>query len=98
MYYHDIKDIGKFLRELILKELDSGEYKVFLFGSRATKTHSPQSDWDIGILGKESLPFKKLLHLRQITEALPWKVDIIDLSRADDAFRNFALSQAQPWN
>jgi hypothetical protein len=44
------------------------------------------------------MPYLQWLRLREKTEAMPWKVDIIDFQRASEAFRKIALQKVVYWN
>ena len=44
-------------REIVLRHIPKDDYAVFLFGSRANGKSKIKSDFDIGIFGKEKLPF-----------------------------------------
>lgn len=57
------------IKEIIFSIIDKNEYKVFLFGSRASKNFSRYSDVDIGVSGKnqsEVLIIKSLIRLRNL--------------------------------
>ncbi len=70
--------------------------EVFLIGSRATKTHSPRSDFDFVFDAKEKVPIQILAHIRAATESFHTlkKIDIIDLHRTKEAFRRIAMRDA----
>ncbi len=82
-----------------LNELDDAlnGYTVVLFGSRASKTAHPRSDFDVGIIGETSLPphlfyriesqFDKIETLRTI--------DWVDLTQTTADFREEALKHAE---
>lgn len=69
--------------------------KVFVFGSRATGRAGLRSDIDLGIdLGHAIAP-EVLAALRDAFDELPimQKVDLVDFSGVDDAFKAVALQQ-----
>lgn len=69
--------------------------KVFLFGSRATGRAGSRSDFDLGIdLGHAIAP-EVLAALRDAFDELPimQKVDVVDFSGVDEAFKAVALQQ-----
>jgi predicted nucleotidyltransferase len=98
MLYHQITDVEQFVKDWILQEVDSNQYSIFLFGSRADGSARDYSDGDIGIYGRAPMPYLQWLRLREKTEAMPWKVDIIDFQRASEAFRKIALQKVVLWN
>ena len=63
--------------------------KVIVFGSRATWTTHSKSDLDLCIMGDEKLPAKDLAALEHAFDEspLPMKVDIVEWSQLDDAFK-----------
>jgi predicted nucleotidyltransferase len=68
---------------------------VFLFGSRATGRAGSRSDIDLGIdLGHAIAP-EVLAALRDAFDELPimQKVDVVDFSDVDEAFKAVALQQ-----
>ncbi len=74
-----IEDLKRFLKEYF----EGCGVKVYLFGSRARGAHVEGSDIDIAILSQEDIS-DRIAVLRAILEEsnLPYKVDIVDLSRA----------------
>lgn len=69
--------------------------KLFLFGSRATGRAGSRSDIDVGIdLGHAIAP-DVLAALRDAFDELPilQKVDVVDFSTVDEAFKFVALQQ-----
>lgn len=69
-------------------------YKVILFGSRAKGSAKARSDFDIGIVGKQSLPHKTFFEIEEAIEALPtlYKIDLVDFSTKNDSFKEEALT------
>ena len=69
-----------------------------LLGSRARRKAQPYSDWDIGFFANESVPHavRRKLHRRvsDLSEDLPFFVDVVDLNRAD---RDFLRTAARDW-
>ncbi|MCP9440453.1 MAG: nucleotidyltransferase domain-containing protein [Nitrospira sp.] len=71
--------------------------KLFLFGSRATGRAGVRSDIDVGIdLGHPMVP-EVLAAVRDAFDDLPilQKVDVVDFSSVDEAFRAVALQQTR---
>jgi len=85
----------KFIKEIIFKFLDPKEYRVFIFGSRATGRAEKYSDYDVGILGKKPVPsVTKVLIEEALEESdLPYKVDIVDFSEIPEKFKEVALEK-----
>ncbi len=63
--------------------------KVFLFGSRAMRTHHPKSDIDIGIWGKNRLDSQTKLDLveQMDNSNIPYKVDMVDFFLVSNEFK-----------
>ena len=93
-------DAKKKIKNIILNNLPSGEFKVFLFGSRAIGNNSKWSDYDIGISGKRKLPISILAKIyNELEESdIPYKVDLVDFSNVSDKFKKSAMSKINPWN
>lgn len=73
------------------------EYKIFLFGSWASGDALPESDIDIGILGREKVSWDVMVEILEAIEALPTlrKIDIVDLKTKEPSFKNYVLSYAK---
>jgi predicted nucleotidyltransferase len=85
----------KKIKEIIFQFLNPKEYQIFIFGSRATEKAKKFSDYDVGIFGKKSVPWRKLALINEALEEtdLPIKVDIVDFSLVSSGFRKVALSK-----
>jgi len=70
--------------------------RVLAFGSRSTGQARRYSDLDLALAAPESLPYRVLFELEEdFSESdLPFRVDIVDLARVDEAFRQRVLSQS----
>ncbi len=92
-------DYIKLCRELVLENIDTDEYAVFLFGSRAYDRYPEKADIDIGILGEKELPESSRYLLKDKIEEsdIPYNVDIIDFSRTSNSFRKVALRKIDLW-
>jgi predicted nucleotidyltransferase len=88
------------LRTLILSELLGTGAEVFLYGSAASGGFSRTSDVDIAIEGFGKLPRGKLAHIREQVEMshIPYRVEIVLLDEADEAFREKVRSEGIQWN
>lgn len=62
---------------------------VWAFGSRVTGKARPYSDLDLAIVDKQPLPLDKMADLVEAFDEsdLPFKVDIVDWAKTDEAFR-----------
>jgi uncharacterized protein len=87
------------IKEIIFSVIDKNEYKVFMFGSRATQKFKNYSDVDVGILGKKPLGklYYKIINLIE-ESVIPYKVDIVDFALVDEKFKNIALQEIEIWN
>lgn len=96
--YPDQRQILHTLRRLLRALLPPGQYQVFLFGSRATRTGNELSDFDIGILGKKPLPPLLRFRIENEIENLPYlyKFDLVDFARVSEDFKKTALSNIIP--
>ena len=86
-------------RQIVLKHIDTSQYRVFLFGSRACGNFRHNSDIDVGIWGKERIPLTAKLAIEEELEEsiVPYKVDIVDFSLVDETFKKFALEKIVEW-
>jgi predicted nucleotidyltransferase len=87
-------------KEIVLRHIDTHNYKVFLFGSRAVGNVSKFSDLDIGVMGKKPLDPRTIFEMEhELAESLvPYKVDIVDFFYVDQAFKKMALKKIIEWN
>lgn len=87
----------EFLKQLLFKKLPD-DSQVFLFGSRAKGDAGFASDFDIGIVS-ETLDPMILMELADIIEEsfVPYKVDLVDFSTVDTAFKEQALKKIVVW-
>ena len=82
----------------ILCEHLSDNVKVWVFGSRANWTTKDSSDLDLAVEGDTRLDLKTISALEIAFEEsdLPYTVDIVDLNRIGDSFRQIVKSQMVP--
>jgi len=75
-----------------------GDYKLFVFGSRASGKSGKFSDIDLGILGKDKLPGHIIVKIKEELENshLPYKVDVVDFSKVSKDFKKVAIKQIIP--
>ena len=95
IYQKSIRDLKSLVIELFKEE----NVIVILFGSRARGDSSRVSDIDIGILPEKSMDRKKLILLKERIDNLnfPYTVDVVDLSKVSEAFKERALGEGIIW-
>jgi len=88
----DLKESLEFIRQTIRKYLPGEDCKIFVYGSRATGKADKWSDIDVGIKGRERIPFDVLATIsEEIRESdLPYMVDVVDFNRVSEKFRKVA--------
>ncbi len=89
----------KKLKSMILDTFMDDDISIMLFGSRARGDFDNRSDIDIGILPGKNYDSKKLIFLREKIENMniPYKVDIVDISKVSEIFRKKALKEGEIW-
>ncbi len=94
------KDDLEEVRRIVLRCIGPARARVFLFGSRATGQATPLSDIDVAILPLEPLPDGTLSLIREVIEesSIPYRVDVVDLSTVEPAFRERVLAEGIPWS
>ena len=87
------------LKNLVLENTKKQPVQIWLFGSHAKGTTHRYSDIDIAILPIGQLPAGWISQLKEIIEqsTIPYFVDIIDLSKTDEDFRNKVFSEGILW-
>ena len=82
---------------ILFRHLPAG-VKVWVFGSRANWTTKDSSDLDLALECESKLSHKVLGALKDAFEdsALPYTVDVVDLNRIGDSFRQIVESQKVP--
>ena len=82
----------------ILREYLPVDVRVWVFGSRAIWTTKDSSDLDLALESEGRLSNKLLGVLKDAFEdsALPYTVDIVDLNRISESFRDIVMSQRAP--
>ncbi len=88
------------VRRIVLHGIGPARARVFLFGSRATGRATRLSDIDVAILPLEPLPEGALSLIREALEesSIPYRVDVVDLSAVEAAFRERVLAEGIPWS
>ncbi|MCR4420396.1 MAG: nucleotidyltransferase domain-containing protein [Clostridia bacterium] len=87
------------IRRIVLEGLRGQKARVYLFGSRACGKATGTSDVDVAVLPLEPLPPGTLSAVREALEesTVPYTVDLVDLSRADPAFRKRVVKEGVLW-
>ena len=87
------------LKSLVFETLKEENVIVILFGSRARGDFSRVSDIDIGVLPRKNFDRRKLVFLKERIEDLniPYTVDVVDLSRVSEVFKEKALREGVVW-
>jgi predicted nucleotidyltransferase len=95
IYQKSIQD----LKSLVFETLKEENVTVILFGSRARGDFSRVSDIDVGVLPGNNFDRKKLVFLKERIENLniPYTVDVVDLSRVSEVFKEKALKEGVVW-
>jgi uncharacterized protein len=79
-------------KEIIIKIIKKyiPESKIYLFGSRARKTHSEGADIDLAVDTEKQIDFHLIEKIKDEIENknIPFFVDIVDLQRADENFKS----------
>lgn len=94
------RDDLEVVRDIVLRGLGGLHCRVMLFGSRATGRPGRASDVDIAILPRQPLPRGLLSSIREALEesAVPWRVDLVDLSEVDPSFRSRVFEEGIEWS
>ena len=89
----------KAVRRIVLDGLKDYRVKVYLFGSQATGEFRLTSDIDVAVLPLETIPRHVLSNIREALEEsnVVRRVDLVDLSEVDDAFKNRVLREGIAW-
>jgi len=87
------------IRRIVLEGLAGRKVRVYLFGSWARGVATRTSDVDVAVLPLEPLPAGLLSAVREALEesAVPYTVDLVDLSQTDPAFRARVLEEGVLW-
>ncbi len=75
--------------------------KIYLFGSRARKTHSLESDIDLALDCGQEIKASTMTLLREALEAttIPFCIDLVDLSQPlSSEFRKILIQEKMEWN
>ena len=83
------------LKNIVGDVFKGEDVTVILFGSRARGDYFETSDMDVGILPKREMDKSKIALLRERIEDsnIPYKVDVVDLSRASKEFTDKVIKE-----
>ncbi|SDM70879.1 Predicted nucleotidyltransferase [Geoalkalibacter ferrihydriticus] len=92
------QDLNK-IRQIIVANLKEYPVRIFLFGSHATGRAAITSDIDVAVFPEKNLPAGLLSQIREEIENsnVPYPVDLVDLSQADEDFRQRVLKEGIEW-
>ncbi|HEV2426567.1 MAG TPA: nucleotidyltransferase domain-containing protein [Terriglobia bacterium] len=84
--------------KIIRRHLPAREFEIVLFGSWVRGNAHATSDIDLGLAGPNPVDDLILSRIKREIESIPTlrRIDIVDLSKADDRFRREVLSYARP--
>lgn len=87
------------LREIVREAIGDFPADVYLFGSWARREEKRSSDIDVGILPRGEIPRGVWAMLRERIEEspIPYRVDLVDLSKAEDSFREKVMKEGISW-
>jgi predicted nucleotidyltransferase len=87
------------VRRIVLDGLEGLPARVFLFGSRARGDARASSDIDVAVLPRALLPAVVLARIRERLEesTVPFRVDLVDLTTADEALVKSVMEEGVPW-
>ncbi|WP_145523927.1 nucleotidyltransferase family protein [Virgibacillus sp. SK37] len=73
------------LKQIVLETLKDVPVSIYLFGSWARNEEKRTSDIDIALRPQKEIPMKEWVELRERIEesTVPYKVDLVDLSKAN---------------
>ena len=73
--------------------------KVFLFGSRARKDNTPESDIDVAVDNKERIDSFVMSQIKEEVEesTIPFTVDIVDLNNVSKDLKEQILKSRVLW-
>ena len=91
-------DHRKIVEDILEDHLPDG-VNVWVFGSRAEWTTKESSDLDLALDGDGPLEPRIVMALDLAFEAslLPFRVDVVDLARVEDGFRETVEANRTPW-
>jgi predicted nucleotidyltransferase len=87
------------IKAVVLDAFRGEDVMIMLFGSRAREDFDRRSDIDIGIMPGKKYDQKKLILLKEKLENMniPYKIDIVNISKVSDVFREKVLKEGKIW-
>ena len=87
------------IAEIVRREMKEN-YRLFLFGSRASDGHDPKADIDIGIIADKPVEAKTMVNIKERLEQIPTllKIDFVDFSSVSQDFRKIAMQKTKDIN
>ncbi len=88
------------VQHIVLEVLRNQQTTIYLFGSWAQGQATSHSDIDIAVEPHRPLPAGMLANLRDRLEEshIPYRVEVVDLSKTDPYFRERVLKEGIRWN
>ena len=88
------------VRRIVLDVVGEKNVKVYLFGSWARGEATRLSDIDVAIDPSATFPRGTLARLREQLEEshVPYRVDVVDLTRTSPEFRQRVLTEGVLWS
>jgi predicted nucleotidyltransferase len=88
------------VRRIVVEGLRAQQAAVYLFGSYARRDASPHSDIDVAVESSAPLSAGTLARIRERLEEswVPYRVELVDLTRVGDAFRKRVLVEGVRWS
>ena len=88
----NIQPILDRIAEIVRREM-KGNYRLFLFGSRASDGHDPKADIDIGIIAVKPVEAKTMVSIKERLEQIATllKIDFVDFSKVCQEFKDISM-------
>jgi predicted nucleotidyltransferase len=95
----NIQPILDRIAEIVRQEM-KGNYRLFLFGSRAGDGHDSKADIDIGIIADKPVEARTMVTIKESLEQIPTllKIDFVDFSSVSQDFRKIAMKKTKDIN
>ena len=95
--HYSVDKLKREIIDIVNKHITIAGYNLFFFGSRVTDKGDERSDIDIGIYGKEKIPFGQMARIKEELNELNifYKIDFVDFSQVSDDFKKVALDKIE---
>ena len=92
-------DYVEMVKKHVLENLKTYDCKIFVYGSRARGNNHRFSDLDLGIIPQndKQLPIYDIQDYLNYESIVPFKIEIVDFSKADEKFKSHALETIIWW-